>query len=133
MGTIKDLIDLTTQLTNSVKDRKIASELSAIQSLISTIQAEQGSLHESNISLREENLSYREQIQGLEAEIKELKSSRNNGPKNVPTCPNCSTTSTPFYMSPVAVDFITILDATHECSKCNYKTKIKNPNKSLHI
>ena len=65
MGTIKDLVDLVTQLANSVQDRKIASELNAIQSLILKLQAEQATLHEANVELREERLSLKEQIQQL--------------------------------------------------------------------
>ena len=123
MGTIKDLVDLITQLSNSVKDRKIASELNAIQSLIITLQSEQASLHEANIVLREERLSLRERIQELEAEVEELKSASVSGPSGVPTCPNCSTVSKPFYMRPVASDFVYLLNATHECPKCKYNTK----------
>jgi len=62
MGTIKDLVDLTTQLANNVQDRKIASELNAIQSLILKLQSEQAILHETNIELREERLSLKERI-----------------------------------------------------------------------
>lgn len=41
-----------------------------------------------------------------------------------PTCPNCSTESRPFRLSPIPSDFIEIENATHECSKCNFKTRI---------
>jgi hypothetical protein len=40
MGTIKDLVDLTTQLANSMEDRRVASELNAIQSLILNVQSD---------------------------------------------------------------------------------------------
>jgi hypothetical protein len=40
MGAIKDLVGLVTQLTDSVKDRKFASELRNIQSMIGSIQSE---------------------------------------------------------------------------------------------
>jgi len=125
MGTIKDLVDLVTQLANSVKDRKIASELNAIQSLILKLQAEQASLHEANVELREERLSLKERIQDLEAKIQELSSASAPGPGGVPTCPNCSTSSKPFYMRPVPRDFVSVLNATHECPKCKYNTKIE--------
>lgn len=39
MGKIKDIVDLSTQLANSVQDRKIASELNQIQSLILVLQS----------------------------------------------------------------------------------------------
>jgi len=121
MGTIKDLVDLTTQLANSVKDRKIASELNAISSLILKLQSEQTTLHDANIEMREERLSLKERIAELEAEIARLKTQAPVGPAGVPTCPNCSTTSKPFYMSPVSPRLINILNATHECSSCKYK------------
>lgn len=124
MGTIKDLVDLTTQLANSVEDRKIAIELNAIQSLILQLQSEQADLHAANIELREESLSLKEKIQELETEIKELKSATVSAPEGAPVCPNCSTSSKPLYMRPVASDFVHILNATHECPKCQYNTKI---------
>ena len=124
MGTIKDIVDLTTQLANSVADRKIASELSAIQSLILQLQSEQAALHEANIELREERLSLKERIQELETENQGLMSASASVPNGVPTCPNCSTMSKPFFMRPVASDFVHLLNATHECPKCKYNTKI---------
>ncbi len=124
MGTIKDLVDLTTQLANSVKNREIATELNAIQSLILQLQSEQASLHEANIELREERSSLKDQIQGLRSEIEELKSTSASAPSNVPTCPNCSTVSKPFYMRPVISDLVDILNATHECPTCEYNVKI---------
>ncbi len=65
MGTIKDIIDLTTQLSKSVKDRKLASEISQIQSLISTIQIE-------NTSLVSENLELKKKIFELEQKLTNL-------------------------------------------------------------
>lgn len=124
MGTVKDLVDLVTQLANSVQDRKITSELNAIQSLILKLQAEQAALHQANVELREERLSLKERIKELEAEIQELSSASAAGPDGVPTCPNCSTSSKPFYMRPVPQDFVSILNATHECPKCKYNTRI---------
>jgi len=125
MGTIKDIIDIITQLTKNVKDRRFASELNAVLSLILKIQTEQTKLHEANIELREEKLSHREQIHRLENEIKTLQSSTTSGPKDNPICPNCSTLSKPFYMSPLPVNFIQKLSATHSCSKCNFKQMYK--------
>jgi len=124
MGTIKDLVDLTTQLANSVQDRKIASELNAIQSLILKLQSEQATLHETNIQLREERLALKERVQELEAEVERLQSASAIGPSGDPTCPNCSTASKPFYMRTLPRDFVSIMDVTHECPKCNYTTKI---------
>lgn len=127
MGTIKDLVDLTTQLANSVQDRKIASELNAIQSLILKLQSEQATLHEANIQLREERFKLKERVQELEAEVQRLKSVSPAGPSGVPTCPNCSTASKPFYMRPVPRDFVSIMNATHECPKCTYTVNIEKP------
>lgn len=66
MSTIKDIIDLTTQLSKSVKDRKFAAEISQIQSLISTVQLE-------NASLMSENLELQKKIFELEKNISNLK------------------------------------------------------------
>jgi hypothetical protein len=126
MGTLKDLVDLTTQLANSMQDRKIASELNAIQSLTLQLQSEQASMHEANIQMREERLSLKERIQELETELAKLKSTGIAGPDGVPVCPNCSTESNPFFMRSVPTDFVQILNATHECPQCKYNTKIES-------
>jgi len=42
-----------------------------------------------------------------------------------PTCPNCSTAGRPFYMAPIPREFVMFENATHECSKCKYKTRIE--------
>ena len=57
MGTIKDIVDLSTQLASKVEDRKIASELNQIQVLILQLQSEQAQLHEKNIELREDRVT----------------------------------------------------------------------------
>ena len=127
MGTIKDLVDLTTQLANSVQDRKIAAELNAIQSLILSLQSEQAGLHESNIELREETLTLKERILELEREVERLKTAKPQGPIGVPICPNCSTEDKPVYMSPVPPQIVKIMGATHQCSACTYFKKIEDP------
>ena len=123
MGAIKDIIDLVTQLTSRVKDRKVAAELNAIQALILNIQAEQSELHNANTSLREERLALKERIQTLEAQIADLSSPARTVPQGVPTCPNCSTASKPCYMSPLPDQFKTIMNATHRCPQCNFTMK----------
>jgi hypothetical protein len=124
MGTIKDLVDLVTQLLNSVKDRKIAEELREIQTQASILQSDQASLHEANMKLREENLELKDKIRSFERKIEELSEAKGSGPSDVPICPNCSTTGRPFYMRPVPRDFIEIMNATHECPKCEYNTRV---------
>lgn len=124
MGTIKDIVDLSTQLATSVQDRKVTAELNQIQSLTLQLQSEQAQLHETNIKLREEKLKLAEKVQSLEKEIKNLKEGCTKDPEGVPICPNCSTNTKPYYMKPVAVDFISILGATHECAQCGFNTNI---------
>ena len=121
MGAIKDLIDLITQLANSKEGRKLASELLKIQQLVLALQSEQASLHETNIELREARTQDREKISAMEAKIQEPSAKTNTGPADVPTCPNCSSSSKPFYMRPVGRDFVDILNATHECPKCHFR------------
>jgi len=125
MGAIKDLIDLVTQLANSVQDRKFASELNTIQSLILKLQAEQATLHEANVKLREELLSLKERNRELETENEKLSSASATGPDDSPKCPNCSTSSKPFYMRPVPTDFVELENATHECSQCKFKKRLE--------
>ena len=120
MGTIKDIVDLSTQLASSVKDRKITEELNQIQTLTLQLQSEQAQLHEKNIELREGNVSLAEKVRELEAEIVVLNSS-SVAPEGVPSCPNCSTSSKPYLMSPIGPDFKRMLNATHECAKCKYR------------
>ncbi len=124
MGTIKDLVDLVTQLSTSIADRKVAAELREVQNLALTLQSEQAALHEANIALREERQELKDKIRSLEHRIQEL-SATATGPSGVPTCPNCSTVGRPFYMRPVPTDFVEIMNATHECPKCKYNTRVK--------
>ena len=128
MGAIKDVIDLLTQLSEKADDRKRVAELSSLQSLILRIQAEQAELHQTNTDLREERLGLKERIQELEVQIKELSSTSSHAPTGIPTCPNCSTSSKPFYMSPLGAVFRSQLDATHKCAKCktmvNHKSSL---------
>ena len=124
MGAIKDIVDLTTQLSESINDRKVASELLKIQSLTLKLQTEQASLHESNMKLREECLSLKEEIVLLKSQLQDATTVSGNVAEGVPSCPNCSTPNKPFYMRSVGEDFIDILNATHECPKCQYTAKI---------
>ncbi len=89
MGTIKAIVDLTTQLASSVTDRKIAGELNAIQTLLLQLQSEQVDLHDANMKLKEERLILKQRIQELEAEVGELVAGPVQGPAGVPACPNC--------------------------------------------
>lgn len=61
MGAIKDIVDLTTQLSNSVQDRKLAAEILQIQTLILSVQKE-------NTALVSENLDLKKKIFELEKE-----------------------------------------------------------------
>jgi len=124
MGTIKDLVDLATQLSASINDRRIAAELREVQNLALALQSEQVLLHETNMSLREERQELKERIRQLEHRIEDLSAGANSGLSGVPTCPNCSTVGKPFYMRPVPTDFVEIMNATHECPKCKFTTRI---------
>ncbi len=113
MGTIKDLVDLTTQLANTVEDQKVAVELTSIQSLILELQSEQTHLHDANNELKEERLSHVKRIHELVTKIQELTSSSTSMLNDILTCPNCSTRSKSFFMRHVAKDFVEILNATY--------------------
>lgn len=133
MGAIKDLIDLITQLSNSVKDRNIATELNNIQSLISKIQSEHAGLYETNIKLRDEISSLKDKIKNFEDwndisskyELKEfsgevyaytLKSSiESNAPKHW-LCPNCFVDKK---LSILQFESNVMKGKLYKCPKCN--------------
>ncbi len=73
MGTIKDLVDLVTQLNSSVEDRKFAGELRQVQSMIGAIQSEHAEIHEQRIILMTENAELKQVIASLKEEIVALK------------------------------------------------------------
>ena len=80
MGALKDIIDLVTQLSTSVTDRKFAAELRDIQSMIRAHQSAHVTLHEQRISLLTENAKIKninatqlQEINSLKQEIFDLK------------------------------------------------------------
>lgn len=75
--------------------------------------------------LRRENEKLRDEIKGLKERIGDLTSPNHTQPAGIPPCPNCSTAGRPFFMSPIPPDFVKIENATHECPRCHFKTKIK--------
>jgi len=52
MGTAKDIIDLVTQLSDSIQDRKVAAELFKIIALANQLQSENTDLHSENFKLQ---------------------------------------------------------------------------------
>ncbi len=80
MSAIKDIVDLTTQLSNSVQDRKLATEILQIQRLILTVQSDDAALVSENLDLKKkifelekENLNLKnkhsEEISNLQKKI----------------------------------------------------------------
>ena len=67
MGAIKDIVDLTTQLSSSVQDRKLAAEILQIQTLILVVQRD-------DAQLVTENLDLKKKIFNLDKEISDCKS-----------------------------------------------------------
>lgn len=55
MTVIKDIVDLTVQLRDKVKDRQLAAEITRIQTLISALQSEHFTIIEKNTQLVSEN------------------------------------------------------------------------------
>ena len=74
--------------------------------------------------LEAENNKLNKENRNLKDEIENLKAPSLAGHLQDPTCPHCSTTGRPFYMSPVPKDFVEFENATHECSHCKYKTRV---------
>jgi len=75
--------------------------------------------------LRKDNEGLRDEIRRLNCQIEDLKAPSSATSPEGSTCPNCSTAGRPFYMSPVPTQFVAFENATHECSKCKYKTRIE--------
>ena len=73
MGAVKDLVDLVTQLTDSIEDRKFAAELRNVQSMIGNIQSEHAAIHEQRIDLLTENAELKQTIASLNQEIADLR------------------------------------------------------------
>ncbi len=69
MGTIKDINDLTAQLINSAKDKKIIPIITRIQILTNTLQSENTSLQSEKLELERKNLQLEKKIFKLEKEI----------------------------------------------------------------
>jgi len=72
MGAIKDVVDLTTQLANSIQDRKFAADLFKIIELISTVQVDQERLTENNIQLMSDKSALQNTITTLKSDITRL-------------------------------------------------------------
>jgi hypothetical protein len=64
MGTAKDIIDLVTQLSDSIQDRKVASELFKIIALANQLQAD-------NFNLQKEVMELKKEIQEKQQKLDE--------------------------------------------------------------
>ena len=73
MGALKDVVDLSTQLANSVKDRKFAADLFKVIELINIVRAEQAGLTEDNIQLMSDKAKLQKLVISLEDDISKLK------------------------------------------------------------
>jgi len=72
MTAIKDIIDLTMELRDKVKDRQLAAEITRIQTLISALQSEHFAVIETNTQLLSENSDLKKQISDCKSELKML-------------------------------------------------------------
>jgi hypothetical protein len=73
--------------------------------------------------LRKDNDTLREEIKAFKSRIVELEAPGSVSAESAPSCPNCSTSGRPYFMSPLPVDFLEIENATHECPKCGFKKR----------
>ena len=78
MGAVKDLVDLITQLSNSIEDRKFAAELRDIQGMIGGIQSEHAAMHEQRIELMTNNAELKQIIASLKGDIVNLQQEISN-------------------------------------------------------
>jgi hypothetical protein len=72
MGAIKDIVDLTTQLSSSVQDRKLVAEIFQIQMLILTVQKDDATLVSENLDLKKKIFELEKEIFNLQNKILEL-------------------------------------------------------------
>lgn len=79
MGAIKDLVDLVTDLSSRVSDRKFAEELRNVQGMIGAIQSEHAEIHEQRISLMTENAELKQQNAELRQQIVDLQTQESTG------------------------------------------------------
>ena len=80
MGNIKDIVDLTRDLANSVEDRRFADDLFKIVDLVLAVKTDQSALEEENRQLEADNSKLRELNSSLEASIAELEEKISNLP-----------------------------------------------------
>jgi len=83
MGAIKDVVFLATQLSESVQDRRFASDLFKIIQLVNTIQCDQASLTEKNIELMSEKSELKQSISALKSDITRLHQQISNLKKQI--------------------------------------------------
>lgn len=69
MTVIKDIIDLTVELRNKVKDQQLAAEITRIQTLISALQSKHFTVIEKNMQLLAENSDLKKQLSGCKSEV----------------------------------------------------------------
>ena len=74
MSALTDLVTLVSRLTDSVKDRKAATELREIQRMIASLQTEQASSHESRIALMTENAELKQYVATFKLRVAEVES-----------------------------------------------------------
>ncbi len=140
MGTAKDIIDLVTQLSDSIKDRKVASELFKIISLVNQLQSE-------NTDLREKYFESQSQILQLQKEKQEIQQKLDD--KNLkiifhanllwllddeqPYCPTCYDSDHKLihmhnFDSPYFANDAIHTKSVLKCPKCNHIAEIiKHP------
>jgi hypothetical protein len=141
MGTIKDIVDLVTQLSKNVQDRTVATELLNIISIANQIQSDM-------FELQKENLDLKKEISDLETKNQELNVQLNNKNQETifhsnllwkpddeyPYCPTCYESENKLiHMQPWDAPYTETGGAIRtkprlKCPKCNHNTEItKHP------
>lgn len=145
MGTAKDIIDLVTQLSDSIQDRKVAAELFKIISLTNQLQSENADLQAENFKLQKESMELNHKFFELKKENQELQQKLND--KNLktifhenllwlsddpnPYCPACheSENKQIHMVKSQYHDIVNnkvIYKPAYKCPKCKYMAKIVN-------
>jgi len=83
MSAIKDMIDLITQLSSKVEDKKFAGEVREILKMAGNLQAECAEIRESNFRLMQENAKFQQLIASLKQQKEQTEGQGKNSGKGI--------------------------------------------------
>jgi hypothetical protein len=121
MSTVKDIIDLVTQLSDNIQDRKVATELFNIILIANQIQSDMFELQKENLNLKKENqeltekLNNKNRITLFHKNLLWLENDKN------PYCPSC-------YDTDHKLIHMHTFEGHYSCPKCaHYADIVQHP------